>query len=269
MSVGKAAETETAGDAIPAAVELKAGLLRRQPLAATLAVLVVLSLVFYLVPGLDLAVSRWAGGADLSFPARKDPALIVVRDAGMVMTRVVVVVLLAIGTAKLIGHRLGRIVATMEYLFLLTTLAVGPGLLVNGLLKSYWGRPRPVQTDLFGGDWAFMPAWVPGGACVSNCSFVSGESASSMWLVAIAFVVPARDRLIVALMALAWGGVMSINRIFFGGHYLSDVLIAWALVAAVIVAGWRLFLAGGAAERSAALDDGLAAWRRRIFSRGG
>lgn len=257
----------SAAGAVPA--ELRTGLLRRQPLAAALAVLVLLSLVFYLLPGLDLAVSRWAGGADLTFPARYDPALVVVRDAGMLMTRLVIIALVAIGIAKLVGHRLGRVVATMEYLFLLATLTIGPGLLVNGLLKSYWGRPRPVQTDVFGGDWTFMPAWVPGGACVSNCSFVSGESASSMWLVALAFVVPARERLIVALVALAWGGVMSVNRIFFGGHFLSDVLIAWALVAAVIVAGWRVFLAGAAAERSAAADAWLATWRRRLFSRGG
>lgn len=263
--------TETDRDAArdPVPAELRAGLVRRQPLAAALAVLVLLSLVFYLLPGVDLAVSRWAGGADLSFPARDDPALQLVRDAGMLMTRLVILALVAIGIAKLIGHRLGRIVATMEYLFLLATLAIGPGLLVNGLLKSYWGRPRPVQTDLFGGDWMFMPAWVPGGGCASNCSFVSGESASSMWLVALAFAVPARERLIVALVALAWAGVMSVNRIFFGGHFLSDVLIAWALVAAVIVAGWRLFLAGAAAERSAAADAWLAAWRQRLFSRGG
>lgn len=248
---------------------LRAGVLRRRALAIVLTVFVVLSLVFLLLPGIDIAVSRWAGGPDFAFAARHDPALVTVRAAGMAVTRVVIIVLVLIGLAKLIGHRLGRILGTAEYLFLLATFAIGPGLLVNGLLKEFWGRPRPVQTDLFGGAWTFMPAWVPGGACLSNCSFVSGESASSMWLVALAFVVPGRERLTVALVTLVWGGVMSVNRIFFGGHYLSDVLLAWALVAAVIVAGWGLFLDGAAGERLRRLDGVLAGLRRRIFSRGG
>lgn len=241
------------------------GFIRRRALALSLAALAVLSLVFLAVPGIDIAVSRWAGGAD-GFAARHDLALQAVRAAGLAATRLAVVALVLLGIAKLVGHRLGRLVGTMDYLFLATTLAVGPGLLVNRLLKEFWGRPRPLQTDIFGGDWPFMPAWVPGGACPGDCSFVSNEAASSLWLVSLAFVVPARERLPVAAMTLAWALVMSVNRIAFGAHYLSDMLIAWAITAAVLAAGWRIFLDGPAAARSAVLDDKLAWLRRRIVS---
>ncbi|MBP0573981.1 hypothetical protein J8J27_25110, partial [Mycobacterium tuberculosis] len=104
------------------------------------------SLVFFLVPGLDVAVSRWAGGPDFRFPARSDPSLVALRDAGMLVTRIVIIALVLIGVLKLVGHRFGALLSTIEYLFLLATLAIGPGLLVNVLLKGYWGRPRPVQT---------------------------------------------------------------------------------------------------------------------------
>ena len=43
------------------------------------------------------------------------------------------------------------------------TIALGPGLLVNGILKDYWGRPRPAEISNFGGDKEFRPVWKPGG----------------------------------------------------------------------------------------------------------
>ena len=39
--------------------------------------------------------------------------------------------------------------------FLALTLALGPGLLVNGLIKEHSHRPRPFQTQDFGGTWQF------------------------------------------------------------------------------------------------------------------
>jgi membrane-associated PAP2 superfamily phosphatase len=48
-------------------------------------------------------------------------------------------------------------------LFLILAVALGPGLLVNGLLKPGWGRPRPRQVEQFGGPRAFQPWWQPGG----------------------------------------------------------------------------------------------------------
>ncbi len=61
----------------------------------------------------------------------------------------------------------------------LGTLLIGPVLLVNVILKEHWGRPRPVQTDIFGGALHFVEAGSLAGKCVSNCSFVSGEAASA------------------------------------------------------------------------------------------
>ena len=53
---------------------------------------------------------------------------------------------------------------------------IGPGLLVNGILKSYVGRVRPRDLMEFGGDKTFSETYPPlFGECVSNCSFVSGD----------------------------------------------------------------------------------------------
>jgi membrane-associated PAP2 superfamily phosphatase len=48
-------------------------------------------------------------------------------------------------------------------LFLILVVALGPGLLVNGLLKPGWSRPRPRQIEQFGGLYAYRPWWRPGG----------------------------------------------------------------------------------------------------------
>jgi membrane-associated phospholipid phosphatase len=253
------------GGGRPSAAETGlAGVVRRRALAMSVALLAVLSLLFWALPGVDLTVTRWAHGLGEPFPLSRDPTLLALRWAGLAVTRALAVVFVAIALLKLVGSRLGRLVPTLPFVFLSATLVVGPWVLVNVLLKGFWGRPRPTGTDLFGGTMPFMPAWVPGGQCPSNCSFVSGESASSFWLLAFAFVVPPRYRAAVAAMALVWATAISANRVAFGGHYLSDAVLAWAIVGVVLVAAWRLLLDGAPPDRAARIDAAIDGIRRRL-----
>ena len=50
---------------------------------------------------------------------------------------------------------LSRIWAFVAVLYLL-----GPGLLANGLLKTFWGRARPDHVRDFGGEAPFTPAYL-------------------------------------------------------------------------------------------------------------
>ena len=47
-------------------------------------------------------------------------------------------------------------------LFMLITIALGPGLLVNAVFKDHWGRPRPRQVIELGGKYEFHPVWTKG-----------------------------------------------------------------------------------------------------------
>ena len=47
-------------------------------------------------------------------------------------------------------------------LLVVLTTVVAAGLLVNAVLKQYWGRPRPDQTTEFGGKWDYRPIFPPG-----------------------------------------------------------------------------------------------------------
>ncbi len=223
--------------------------------AAATAVVSGLALAF---PGLDIAVAGLFHHGAAGFPADRNGFLLDLRHAGMGVTRIVVVGLVVAGLAKLFVPMLARAIPSRALLFLATSMALGPGILVNTVLKEYWGRPRPRQITEFGGTMEFFPAWVPGGACPTNCSFPSGEASSAMWLVAFAFVVPERWRRAVLVAALGWALVISMNRIAFGAHFLSDVVVGWGLTATIVLACRRFFLELIGPMTATRIDDGLA-----------
>jgi membrane-associated phospholipid phosphatase len=111
-------------------------------------------------------------------------------------------------------------------LFLVATLALGPGLLVNGLLKENSHRPRPEQTVEFGGPWRFRPFENFDGDCRSNCSFASGEVSASAWTLAPALLAPPAFRVAAIGAALLFTAATALLRMSFGGHYLSDALLS-------------------------------------------
>jgi membrane-associated phospholipid phosphatase len=108
----------------------------------------------------------------------------------------------------------------------MVTMAVGPGLLVNVLLKDHWGRPRPIDVTQFGGNEHFVPWWDPRGDCDKNCAFVSGDVSGAFWTVAPAALAPPQWRALAYGAALALGLGMAAVRVMAGGHFASDVIFA-------------------------------------------
>ena len=231
-------------------------------IAAATAVVSIVALAF---PGLDIAAASLFHHGAAGFPADRNGFLLDVRHAGMGVTRIVVVSLVVAFLGKLFVPMLMRAVSSRKLLFLATSMALGPGILVNSILKEFWGRPRPRQISEFGGAMEFFPAWVPGGACATNCSFPSGEASSAMWLIALVFVVPEHWRKATAIAVLGWALTISVNRMAFGAHFLSDVVIGWGLTAAIVLACRWAFLdkVGPMTERR--IDDGLALVGERLL----
>lgn len=125
-------------------------------------------------------------------------------------------------------------------LFFALTLIVGPGILVNAVMKPYWSRPRPHATQEFGGPREFVPVGERG-AGEDDSSFPSGHAAMGFYLMSPAFVCYRRRRFWAVLFLLLglWSGcVMGLARIVAGGHFVSDVLWAGGVVyfAALILA---------------------------------
>jgi lipid A 4'-phosphatase len=196
---------------------------------------IVTGLVFAVDPTLDLEVAAFFR----DFAARPQnewlfPVVEVVRGSGPVALLAVIgpaVISLAIKAFRPMSRTL---VSSRGALFLVLSLAIGPGLLVNGLLKEGWGRPRPSMVTEFGGDQAFRPWWDPRGTCDSNCSFVSGETSSAVWMTAPALLAPPGWRSVALGAALLYGVAIGTVRLFAGGHFLSDVIFAAIFTGLVI-----------------------------------
>ena len=119
-----------------------------------------------------------------------------------------------------------RVVPGRVVLFLVSTLALGPGLLVNGILKEHWHRPRPVQVTEFGGTKPYTDWWDPRGSCERNCSFVSGEASAAAWMFGPAMLAPPQWRVAAFAGAAIFTAVISLTRMAAGGHFFTDVVFA-------------------------------------------
>lgn len=117
-------------------------------------------------------------------------------------------------------------------LFLLLSMIIGPGLIVNLMLKDNWGRPRPRNVDEFGGKYAFE-AVLQRDPLSDGKSFPCGHATMGYFLFVPWFVLRNRRKTL-AIISLFSGIVMGLIigfvRIVQGGHFASDVLWAGVLV---------------------------------------
>lgn len=191
-------------------------------------------------PGLDLAVSRWFWNGT-SFPvAAWAPA----RAAREVFRASYHLLALAALAAAFLPRAARLRLPAREAGFVLAAYALGPGLLVNAGLKSFWGRARPREIAEFGGAARFTPPLVPTDQCTRDCSFVSAESAGlAFFAVAVLLLAWPRLRTSAARTGLAaglalWALSGAWLRIAFGAHFLSDTVFAAALMAMLVPVVW-------------------------------
>lgn len=217
--------------------------MNRLGLVIALAAALAVGLLFGLRPDLDLAFSAlFFDPVQRLFPLRTAAAMETARDVAEW-----ILIILALPAAIVLLIRLFRPgwmmpISPRAALFLLATLALGPGLLVNGILKQQWPRPRPVQVTEFGGAHRFVAWWDPRGTCRSNCSFVSGEASSAFWSTAPAALVPAPWRALAFGAAIAYGGALSLLRVVAGAHFLTDVVFAGVFTFLIVWLAYRVLL---------------------------
>lgn len=205
-----------------------------------LALVAVLTLFFLLFPGIDIWFSGLFYDPNTKFPMLNLGAFIGLRAIGNAITWWAVIALVAALLFKIALPWRPTLVAPRDILFILSTLAIGPGLIVNLILKDHWGRPRPWRVDAFGGDQPFVGVWRITHECSTNCSFVSGEASSAIWMITLVVLLPERWRPLGLRLVLGLAALLSLNRIAMGGHFLSDTALSWALTLTVIAAAWRL-----------------------------
>jgi lipid A 4'-phosphatase len=120
-------------------------------------------------------------------------------------------------------------------LSLVLILILGAGVMTNVLLKEYWGRPRPKQLEEFGGKMTFRPFYLPHwNPQEPQKSFPSGHATMGFYYFSVCFI---GQRLqnkalfrIGIFMTSFLGIALSLTRIAQGGHFVSDTLVAAAVM---------------------------------------
>lgn len=238
------------------------------PLTASALLVIAASAVFLAFPDIDLWFSGLFYDPVTGFAASDTRALVLLRWSSDIVTIAIAAAVIVSVLAKVALPARPSLIPPRASLLLAAGLALGPGLLVNLILKNNWGRPRPVQVDAFGGEAPFIGIWQITDHCARNCSFVSGEASSAVWIMSVALVVPERWRLPAFVVTGVYALALSMNRIAFGGHFLSDVVLAWGLTLMLIAVLYRLiYVDTPPALTDERLDAGLArfgnALRRR------
>lgn len=191
-----------------------------------------------IAPEIDAAVARffWSP-ADAGPSGAHSTARAVARIFPIVLCAAVSINL----ATQAVRNRARAGLALRRIAFLIATIGLGPGILVNGLIKERSHRPRPSQTTQVAGVGAeFRPFYSFDGACHRNCSFSSGEAAAAFWTTAPALLAPAPSQAIAVAAALGFGIVVSLMRMAAGAHYLSDVAFSALLVLLLTMIGWRV-----------------------------
>lgn len=232
--------------------------------------------VYALFPQLDLVAARqFYDPVTKTFPASFSPTLIFLREAAMWVAWAFALPSIVALLAKLIWPRKPLMMSGRKAVFLVFTIVVSAGILTNAIFKQHWGRPRPAATAEFNGKWDFKSWHDSSGSCPRNCSFFSGEAATAFWTYAPASLAPVTIRPIAYAAATAFGVATGVLRMSFGGHYLSDVIVAGIVVFLVVWLTHGLLFRWGATRFSDEnIDRWLTekllasrAWFRNVFSR--
>jgi membrane-associated PAP2 superfamily phosphatase len=119
--------------------------------------------------------------------------------------------------------------------FVVLSVALGPGLLVNGVFKDHWNRPRPRDVAQFGGTLAYAPAPLRGeGGKSFPCGHCSvGFLYGLGWWLWQGKPLWAAASLGTGLLV---GTALGVGRMAAGGHFASDIV--WAALISFAVADW-------------------------------
>jgi len=192
-----------------------------------LAVATVIGITFGIYPRLDLQISApFYNPRNNLFVVNAQPWVMASRDAARWLIAFIFAPACFAIVGKIIMPGRRMLISGRATLFLVLTMALGPGVLTNIVLKERWGRTRPIDVIEFGGTGHFTAWWDLDGDCPNNCSFVAGEPSGAFWTLAAASLAPPQWRMLAYGGALAIGAAVGALRIGAGAHFFTDVMFA-------------------------------------------
>ncbi|MDX1950267.1 MAG: phosphatase PAP2 family protein [Rickettsiales bacterium] len=210
-----------------------------------------LALIFFgLYPSVDIYFSSFFYDAEVkNFPLRENILSLIIYYSVRIFTFITLAICIFVityeskFTSRLYKHILpklcnktrGLIALSKEKAwFLFLVIIITPGILVHWIMKPIWDRARPVNTEIFGGNYKFSYFYELFAGQDGN-SFPSGHASMSFAMVAFAYIVKEEKRKLVFAITFLYGFLASFCRIWQGGHFLSDVVFS------AIITLWTIY----------------------------
>jgi membrane-associated PAP2 superfamily phosphatase len=213
----------------------EASKVHRYLLAGTVAALGLSSVLFLAIPEIDVSFSRLFYHGR-SFPMAHFSSLQLLRALNDWIGGIILVMSLVLLSVEKLRRRLS--VSRSDALVPILTYGIGTWLVVNATLKETFGRARPRSIEEFGGTSVFTRVWEMSEACASNCSFTSGEAAGAAAMFSIMFILPRMTRALRISVGVSIGvlaAAISLNRVAFGAHFLSDIVLSALIVVSIML----------------------------------
>ena len=200
--------------------------LKRPSTQIILVCFVALSLLFVTVPSIDLYVSGLFYENGFYMAGQPWSKFLSATVNWFIFSAIAIS-----GAIYVFNYRSGQQVLGIDgrkltYLFLV--LLLGPGLIVNAVLKEEFGRARPRHIQEFGGQAQFTPAFVISSNCKTNCSFSCGDGAAAFYSLAFFYALSRKRKVLAA--AVSYGILVSAARVTAGGHFLSDAVVSFFIM---------------------------------------
>ncbi|MCF7912602.1 MAG: phosphatase PAP2 family protein [Candidatus Cloacimonetes bacterium] len=129
------------------------------------------------------------------------------------------------------------------YLYLVVLMILGPGLIVNVVLKDNFGRPRPRSITEFDGKYQYEAPLAYDQSSPGK-SFPCGHASMGFYFFGVFILYRSWKRFLAILGLLfgfAWGGLIGFTRMLQGGHFFSDVIWSAALIYLTALVIFRVF----------------------------
>lgn len=151
-----------------------------------------------------------------------------------------------------------------KFLVVVLTAILGAGIIVNAVLKPYWGRPRPREVKAFNGLWEYRhphQIGIPG----QGKSFPCGHCTMGFLFVTMFFFADKSRRLAIAggVFGILYGSLIGLCRMVQGAHFLTDAI--WSLGAILLVSIPLYYLILPRLDAMKPVSQGLSLKRKVIY----
>lgn len=188
------------------------------------------TIFFILFPKLDIQIANYFYDPELGFLYKTNVIVQMLYMSIPIITKIFAITCLLYMVYLYLKHKKPKLILNSSAFFLFITAIIGPGLIVNTVLKDNFGRARPRQIKEFNGNKEFTNAFAITNQCEKNCSFSSGHAAMAFYFSAIAYIVSTLYFTRIYLLGIAFGISVGLSRIIMGGHFASDVVTSALIV---------------------------------------